>query len=342
MVVSPALAELLTSGEGALLRGRWGERVVGTIGAAGLSGPGEYAFYLGTDRLTEASGDVHRIRSFGTTHRGDEGIPAVLLLLAVVGLVVLLLPVAVFLASAVRFGGEARDRQLAALRLVGADAAMTRRIAAGETLAGALLGLVAGWLLFLAAGLLASRSGLAGMTFSFADLRPVPALAALVAVLVPVGAVLVTVSALRRVVLEPLGVVRRSGDRRRRLWWRLILPVAGLALLYPLHAGLSAQADGFEYQVMAGVAALLIGVALLLPWLVGAAVRRLGGGGVAWQLAVRRLQLDSGTAVRAVSGIAVSVAGAIALQGLLAAVQVGRSVQCRHLCRTGPLRPRRP
>jgi hypothetical protein len=325
MVVSPALARLLAAGEGALLRGRWGERVVGTIGAAGLSGPGEYAFYLGTDRLTEDS--ATRLRLFGTTQGRDDGIPAVLLLLGVVGLVVVLLPVAVFLATAVRFGGEARDRQLAALRLVGADAAMTRRIAAGETLAGALLGLVAGGLLFLAAGLMASRLVPAGMSFYLADLRPVPALAALVAALVPVAAVLVTVSALRRVVLEPLGVVRRSGDRRRRLWWRLILPVVGLALLYPLRAGLSGRAQGFEYQVMAGVAALLVGVALMLPWLVEATVRRLGGGGVAWQLAVRRLQLDSGTAVRAVSGIAVSVAGAIALQGLLAAVQAQYTVE---------------
>jgi uncharacterized membrane protein YhaH (DUF805 family) len=318
MVVSPALAELLASGEGALLRGRWGERVVGTIGAAGLSGPGEYAFYLGSGALTEDS--AHRIRSFGNTAE-EQGIPPVLLLLGVVGLVVLLVPVAVFLATAVRFGGEARDRQLAALRLVGADAAMTRRIAAGETLAGAVLGLAAGGLLFVAAGMLAYRLVPAGMSFYPADFRPVPALAALVVVLVPVGAVAVTVSALRRVVLEPLGVVRRSGDRRRQLWWRLLLPVAGLALLYPLRNGLSGQAAGFEYQVMAGVTALLAGVALLLPWLVEAAVRRLGGGGVAWQLAVRRLQLDSGTAVRAVSGIAVSVAGAIALQGLLVAVQ---------------------
>lgn len=37
-------------------------------------------------------------------------------------------------------------------------------------------------------------------------------------------------------------------------------------------------------------------------------------GAVAWQLAVRRLQLDPGGAARAVSGIAVAVAGAIALQ----------------------------
>jgi hypothetical protein len=318
MVVSPALAELLASGEGALLRGRWNARVVGTIGAAGLSGPGEYAVYLGTDRLTDKTG--HRVRTFGKSP-DEEGIPPILLLLGVVGLVVLLLPVMIFLTTAVRFGGEARDRQLAALRLVGADGAMTRRIAAGETLAGALAGLVAGGLLYIAVGLLASRLVPPGMSFYLADLRPVPALAVLVVVLVPIVAVMVTMSAMRRVVVEPLGVVRHSGGRSRRLWWRLLLPAVGLALLYPLRDGLSGKASGFEYQVMAGVAALLVGVALLLPWVVEAAVRRLGGGSVAWQLAVRRLQLDNGTAVRAVSGIAVSVAGAIALQGLLAAVQ---------------------
>ena len=73
--------------------------------------------------------------------RGD--CDPVLLLLVVVVFVVLLMPVAVFIATAVRFGGERRDRRLAALRLVGADGRMTRRIAAGEALAGALLGLVA-------------------------------------------------------------------------------------------------------------------------------------------------------------------------------------------------------
>jgi hypothetical protein len=318
MVVSPAMAQLLATGEGALLRDRWDARVVGTIGAAGLSGPKEYVVYVGTDRLTETTGV--RVRSFGGPDLAD-GLSPALLLLAVVALAVLLVPVMIFVTSAVRFGGEARDRQLAALRLVGADGAMTRRIAAGETLAGALLGLVIGALLYVAVGLLASRFVPPGLSFYLADLRPVPALAALVVVLVPVIAVMVTLSALRRVVVEPLGVVRRSGDRHRRLWWRLILPVAGLALLYPLRHGLSEQTAGFEYQVVAGVAALLVGVALLLPWVVEAVVRRLDGGSVAWQLAVRRLQLDSGTAVRAVSGISVSVAGAIALQGLLVAVQ---------------------
>ncbi len=48
---------------------------------------------------------------------------------------------------------------------------------------------------------------------------------------------------------------------------------------------------------------------------------RLRGGPVAWQLATRRLQLSSGTAARAVSGITVAVAGTIALQMLFSSVQ---------------------
>src|SRR5206468_3625992 len=57
-------------------------------------------------------------------------------------------------------------------------------------------------------------------------------------------------------------------------------------------------------------------VPLTLPWIVERVVARLGGGSPAWQLAVRRLQLDSGTPARVVGGVAVVLAGAIALQTL--------------------------
>ncbi len=65
---------------------------------------------------------------------------------------------------------------------------------------------------------------------------------------------------------------------------------------------------------------VLVGLALLLPWLVEAGVGRLRGGPVPWQLAARRLQLSSGAASRAVSGVTVAVAGAVALQMLFAAM----------------------
>jgi hypothetical protein len=57
-------------------------------------------------------------------------------------------------------------------------------------------------------------------------------------------------------------------------------------------------------------------------WASSAAPRPCGGAGrVAWQLAVRRLQLDPGGPARAVSGITVAVAGAIALQMVFAGIQ---------------------
>jgi predicted lysophospholipase L1 biosynthesis ABC-type transport system permease subunit len=317
VVVSPALADLLASDDGAALQGRWGDRVVGTIGDEGLTGPEELRFYLGTDQLTSAT--ATRVQSFGGAERTDDGADPVMMLLVLVGMVVLLLPVGIFVSTAVRFGSENRDRRLAALRLVGADVGMTRRIAAGETLAGAAGGLVVGGLLFLAIRLVAGTVVPPSLSFYPQDLLPAPVLAALTVVLVPATTVLVTLSALKQVLVEPLGVVRRSSERRRRFWWRLVFPVLGVALLSPLVGGLD-DSLGSQVMVVAGLVLVLVGVALVLPWLVEATVHRLGSGTVAWDLAVRRLQLDSGTAVRAVSGIAVSVAGLIAVQGLVGAI----------------------
>lgn len=322
MVVSPALKRLLASDGSALLRERLPYRTVGTIGESGLIGSQELAYYAGASGLAAHldGGGVTRLTSFGNPRPTRERTDPVLLLLIIVMIVVLLMPVAVFIAAAVRFGGERRDRRLAALRLIGSDGRMTRRVAAGEAMAGALLGLVAGTGFFLIGRQVAGSVEVLGMSAWPSYLNPSPLLAALVALAVPAAAVLVTLFALRGVVIEPLGVVRTARPTRRRLWWRLLLPLGGLAMLYPMIGQGRTNGDFNQYLVIGGVLLLLVGVTALLPWLVETVVARLGSGGVAWQLAVRRLQLSSGTAARMVNGIAVAVAGAIALQMLFAGV----------------------
>ncbi|MEV5428003.1 FtsX-like permease family protein [Streptomyces sp. NPDC052701] len=322
MVVSPALAALLDTPEGErLLRPRLPYRQVGTIAEAGLLGPGELAYWAGYDGLRGGQDFVLRIEDFGDPQPAEPWDP-VLLLLVLVVFVVLLLPVTVFIAAAVRFGGERRDRRLAALRLVGADTAATRRIAAGEALGGALLGVLVGLVLFFAGRQVAADFPMVETRMYPADIALSPALALLVVIAVPLASVAVTLLAMRAVVIEPLGVVRTARPARRRLWWRLLMPLAGLALLAPL-IGRGDHEDFNQWQVTGGVVLLLVGVTALLPWLVEAAVTRLGAGPVAWQLAVRRLQLSSGIAVRPVNGIAVAVAGAIALQSLFAGIEDG-------------------
>ncbi|WP_225626226.1 ABC transporter permease [Streptomyces werraensis] len=323
MVVSPALKELLESDEGKLLRDRLPYDIVGTIGDPGLIGSQELAWYAGATGLTERldSPTVMRIDAFGADRsQYTEPLDPVLVMLTLVIFVVLLVPVAVFIATAVRFGGERRDRRLAALRLVGSDSRMTRRIAAGEALAGAVLGLVFGTVFFLAGREFAASVELFRVSVFPSDLNPSPLLVLLVAAAVPAAAVAVTLLALRGVVIEPLGVVRTARPARRRLWWRLLLPLAGVAMLVPMTGQGRDNGDFNQYLVVGGVMCLLVGVTALLPWIVETVVARLGAGGLAWQLAVRRLQLSSGTAARMVNGIAVAVAGAIALQMLFTGI----------------------
>ncbi|WP_405669807.1 ABC transporter permease [Streptomyces sp. NBC_01530] len=323
MVVSPALKRLLESGEGKMLRERMPGRIVGTIAEPGLIGAQELAFYRGADDLVfkQYSGGVERIDRFGAGYLNSEETDPILVLLSLVVFLVLLMPVGVFIAAAVRFGGERRDRRLAALRLVGSDSRMTRRIAAGEALAGSVAGLAFGTVFFLLIRELSGSVDLFDVSVFPSYLIPSPLLALLVAVAVPAAAVLVTLFALRGVVIEPLGVVRTAKPLRRRLWWRLLLPVGGLGLLYPMVGKDRYSKDFNQYQVTGGVLLLLVGVTALLPWVVETVVARLGSSGVAWQLAIRRLQLSSGTAARTVNGIAVAVAGAIALQMLFTGVQ---------------------
>ncbi|MGW6732268.1 ABC transporter permease [Streptomyces sp. NPDC055013] len=322
MVVSPALEDLLASDDAELLRERLPYKITGTIGESGLIGSHELAYYAGASglKLTDSS-PVQRLTEYGKPDETPEKTDPVLLLMILVVFVALLTPVAVFIAAAVRFGGERRDRRLAALRLVGSDRHMTRRLAAGEALAGSLLGLVMGTAFFLLGRQTLGSTELLGVSVWPSYLDPTPALAALVALAIPVAAVLVTLLAMRGVVVEPLGVVRAAKQRRRRLWWRLIPPLAGLAMLYPLIGKGRKNGDFNQYLVIGGVLLLLIGITALLPWVVEAAVARLGNGTLSWQLAVRRLQLSSGTAARMVNGIAVAVAGAIALQMLFTGTQ---------------------
>lgn len=347
MLVSPALKKLLASSP--LLRERLPYTISGTIGKAGLMGPAELYFYAGATRLTTRDtesqhaglyfypgaihltardaefqhGNADRIAGFG--HRSDSQVmgPTFDLLLVVV-VAVLLLPVAVFSITAVRLGGERRDRRLAALRLVGADMGAIRRIAVGEALFGAVFGLLLGAVFFLVGRQLSGRIDLVDLveniSFYPSDMTPAPGLTVLVAVAVPVAAVAVTVLSLRGTAVEPLGVERQSLPRRRRLWWRLVAPALGLALLAPLFGRVKGDAHLNQYQAASGVVLLLVGVTAILPWAVELAVGRLGAGPVAWQLAVRRLQLSSGASARMVNGVTVAVTGAIALQMLFGAV----------------------
>ncbi|HEU5469763.1 MAG TPA: FtsX-like permease family protein [Actinophytocola sp.] len=312
IVLSAALAELLASPEGELLRPRFPQRVIGTIGRDGVSDAATLSFYAGVGDLDQTN--AQPVYGFGAGF--IDPVPAQLVVLLVIGTVVLLVPVFVFIATSARVAGAERDRRLAALRLVGADARQARRIAAAESLVAALTGLVFGVALFLLFRAALGSIPVLGVRPYPSDVSPPWPLVLLIVLVVPGLAVLTAQFALRRTIIEPLGVVRRGRPVRRRLWWRLVPVLLGPVLLLG-QGEVTGPSEQWIPAVVAGAVLMLIGIPALLPWLLERVVGRVHGGPPSAQLAVRRLQLDSGTPARVVGGVAVVLAGAIALQAVL-------------------------
>ncbi|HVX47176.1 MAG TPA: FtsX-like permease family protein, partial [Mycobacteriales bacterium] len=224
--------------------------------------------------------------------------------------VVLLVPVFVFVVASARLSGATRDRRLAALRLVGGSSAQVRRIAAGEALLGSVLGLLVGGGLFLATRPLIEHQELAGVSVFARDIIPSVPLILLIVLAIPVITVGTALFALRDTVIEPLGVVRHTTPPRRRLLWRLVIAAAGVALLLR-------SDSGSTVPLTLGVILLLLSVPLLLPWLLQRVIGLIRRGKPSWELATARLEMDSATPSRVVSGVAVVLAGAIALFTLM-------------------------
>lgn len=314
LAVSPALASLLESPEGELLQPRFDYSITQIVGDEGLIGPSYYVYYLGADDLTVGDG-AYRIDHIG--NQGGDPLPPMLLLLALTAITILLLSVVLFVGVASRFGSESRDRRLAALRLIGADRTMARRVAAGEALLGAVFGMIAGLVFFLIGRQFVELVALWDISVFATDVNPVPALVPIIFLTVPFLTVGVTWLSMRKLIVEPLGVFRRARGQDRKVWWRIAIPLTGLAIMAPVALG--GRFTGTEMDMVSipvGIVLALVGVAALLPWVVEVSTRRMRGGPVPWQLAIRRIQLGGDGAGRAVAGIAVAAAGAIALQML--------------------------
>ncbi|WP_342741715.1 FtsX-like permease family protein [Amycolatopsis marina] len=322
LIVSPAIEDLLASPDGDGLRAWLPGEIVGTIGKAGLVDADDLVVYTGfTAGQANPAEAGEQIYGYGGATDGFA-VGASTLLFVVPIAAVLLLPLLIFVTTASRMGAAQRERRLAALRLIGVDARRIRRIAAAESLLGAFAGLLVGAGLFLLLRPLLSATELFGIRLFGEDFVPSPSLLVLIVLLVPGLAVGAAMFGLRRTIVEPLGMVRHSKPVRRRMWWRwAVVGVGAVLMLSTLFAEVGSGSEGVAVVLTAGSVLVLIGIAVVLPWAVEKLAGALRGGPPSWQFAIRRLQLDSGTASRVVSGLVVVLAGTILIQVLVASVE---------------------
>lgn len=297
---SPALRALIEDDEAGLGR-RFGA-ITGEIDGAGLAEPDELVAVIGV--TPEELGDVGLF--FAELPRGavDPGVTNFLRILAVIGAVTLLAPVALFIAAAARLDAQQGEVRLAAFRLAGATPQAVRRYVATEAALSIVPGLVIGlglfflarqaapWIAYLGHGFYPSDVGLSWQAIAFLAVVPV----------LVVGA---SLWGMRGVEVSPLGVRRGVSTARPRPWGVAVL-LLGLAVF--------AWALGQVGQpalpgIGLGMVMIILGLTMTGPW-IGRILSRIGAGmaGRPWLLlALRRISTDTGTSFRTVAGVSLAV-----------------------------------
>ncbi|MDQ0378301.1 FtsX-like permease family protein [Amycolatopsis thermophila] len=307
VLVSPELYQAINRLPASQLADRLPGRIVGTLGEDALRYPDQMVALVGHSPETMPSSATERAGFLPPSQAQVDGL---LTLLAGVGVVVLLVPSLVLVASSARLIAARRERRLAALRLAGATPGQVVAITAAETgiaaVAGALLGWAAGPLLWALARLVPWDGG----TWLAGDFRVPAALTVATLVAVPVLVVLAAVLGLRRVVRNPVGAVVEHTPKPLR-WWRLLsLPATAVFFFVAIEKGHDVN------LVLLGLALMIVSAMLVGPYVTAV----IGGLFVSrWRkpatlLAGRRLRNDPRGAYRASAGVVLAVfTGSMAL-----------------------------
>ena len=318
-VVSPALAALLAAGDPRATE-RFPQRVVGTIGRAGLVAPDELRVYVGTDRPAPLVDDLSGFRSWPVTGFGDElkyavgsstAVPDAFTptrLVAVAFALFVLVPFGVFLGTCARLSATTRDRRIAAMRLLGVSARQATVVNAVETGVVAGGGALVGLLAFLGLGRVSEGWHVGRLHWYAADVTvPVPVILAVVGLTV-LFAVLVGVVATGPALVNPVAV-RRDAPARRPSALR------AAPLLLSLAAALLAAApdldpDARMWLFAGAVLGTGLSLPLVMPWLgygLAGLVRRIPRTPVWLELATGRMRHAPGVAPRLVASLTVAV-----------------------------------
>jgi cell division protein FtsX len=317
LAVSPALARLLRSREGMLLRPRVPGRIVELVGKDGLAWPGELLAYAGAARGEASANErFYPVTGFRGEGRRGRDLPLPVKLVILVAVLGLLIPTLSFIAASSRVSAAARERRLAAIRLLGATPAQARLLTAVESAVAAALGCVAGVALFFALRPFAAALAPEDYELFPSDIAPPLAQAVATVLAVPLLAIGAGLFALRRVELSPLGIVRHARVRRvgPRRAVPLVLGFTALVAAWLDRDELVQRSAGGDdtlalLLVGPGFVLVLLGVATVTPWLAGLAARLLVrvSRNVGTLIAARRLVLEPSSAGRLVSGAVLAV-----------------------------------
>ncbi|WP_076260492.1 FtsX-like permease family protein [Intrasporangium flavum] len=221
----------------------------------------------------------------------------------------MVIPILTLGGVAARLAIARRDQRLAALRLAGGTTGQVTLMTLAEAAAQALVGALAGVVLYVAAVPLVARLTFQGRTFELGELLLPLWKTGLVVAAVVLVAVLSGASSLARVAVSPLGVAARTSPKRLSLLRVLVAVAAGAAWLLVI----TPMKEPDRVAIVLVLGAMILAVNSVGPWVVMVAGRLAArvAPTATTLLAARRIADDPKSTWRAVGalGLAVVVVG---------------------------------
>jgi hypothetical protein len=324
---SPSLVRLMASTPSPQLADRFPGRQVGTIATTALPAPNSLIIIVGyrAQQLANLPG-AQQVSTITTTSSRS----ALEWILAVAALA-LLFPILVLIGTASRLSSARREQRFAAMRLIGATPKQVTVIATVESAVAAILGVIVGFVLFLAVHPALYHLPFTGVPFAPGDLSLTPADALLVVVGIPLVAVASARLALRRVRVSPLGVSRRVTPAPPRAV-RLIPLVLGIVeLAYFVGVGKPKSTTAQVQALVLGFLLVLVGLVVAGSWftMVGGRLIARRANHPAALIAGRRLSDDPRGAFRAVSGLVIALFITTVSVGIIGTIVADRGAPSR-------------
>jgi hypothetical protein len=328
---SPAMAALLRSVPRDELADRFPGVQVGTIGQAALTGPDELVIYSGRT-AAQLAALPHTVQVSHIQAGPSKQVWSPYFRDAfVVGALAFLFPILILIGTATRLAAARLEQRYAALRLVGSTTRQISVIAAVDAVVSALLGVVAGLVLFTLLRPALAGTAITSARYFSSEVTLNATDYATVLVAVPVASALAALLSLRRVRISPLGVSRRITPPLPRII--RIIPLGAGVVLFGVGI-IQTNRQQFSPLALLGLLVIMIGLVVAGPWLTGWAARLLGqtAAGASSLLAARRVSDNPRAAFRAVRGLVLAVFLGTVTAALLPAVTAQTaSVQARAL-----------
>jgi len=303
--VSPALEKLISQYPESQLADRFGDKNIGVIGKQGLGTSNELIAIVGQDPQTLLkAGQTAVVQTVNGKAKSPDS--AFMRMVLVIGSSGVLFPAVMFVAVSTRLAAARREERFAAIRLAGGTKRQIAALAAFETGAGAIFGVLAGYLLHLTMPYLLSNITLAGMQFYPEYMRVAPLQLLLVAAGAVAAAIAISFLTLRKLNISPLGIARKAPAKRPGIW-RIIPLAAGLGSVAYMTYGDQDTAN--EVTMLLSFLSCGIGIFLVGPLLASAiawVARRLSVG-PSGLIASSRLLAQPSAIFRSVSGIVIAI-----------------------------------